>query len=89
MANQKPIGKYKIRQEVPIDIRFYRVSADFVPDFEVLEAATEGHYNLTQFWEVSDYERAVCVARYRMHNRIDSVVNQEVQDYTRHNRPRL
>ena len=54
-----------------------------VSEYEALEAAVAGNYTWTQFTRLSVEDKALCVARYRMHNRIDSVVQQEVTLYMR------
>lgn len=88
MAFQNPIKKYRIRHEIPIDIRYHKIHPNIVSEFEVMEACVACNYNWEEFLKLPLDRQAVCVAQFRMHNRIDSVVNQEVSDYSKKNRPK-
>ena len=52
-------------------------------EYEAMEAAVFGHYNWEQFSKLTTDRQAQCIAQYRIHNRVDAVVNQEVADYSK------
>ncbi len=83
MAYQRPIQKYHLRREINIDIRYHKVHPNIVADYEAMEAARFGHYTWVAFNRQSILERARCVAEYRMNHRIESVIQQEIADYTK------
>lgn len=83
MAYQRPISRYRITNDLNIDIRYCRIHPNVVPEYEAMEAAVFGNYNWIEFNKLDLETRALCVAQYRMHNRIDSVINQEITAYSK------
>lgn len=74
---------YRIVNEVQIDIRYHRIHPNIVPEYEVREAAIYGHYNWDEFVGLDRVEKALCLAQFRVHHRIDNVVQQEITSYTK------
>ena len=83
MAYQRPISKYQLTSELSIDIRYQKVHPNIVSEYEAMEAAVFGGYTWMAFTALQAEEQAVAIAHYRMHNRIDSVVQQEITRYTK------
>lgn len=86
MANRKPVKQYPLRHDIPIDIAYTKIHPNIVSEYEAMEAAVFGHYNWEQFSKLTLDKQALCVAQYRVHNRVDMVVNQEVADYSKRHR---
>ncbi len=42
-----------------------------MPDFEVREAAVYCNYKPKEFWKLGWWERACCVAQYRLHQMVE------------------
>lgn len=87
MVWQKPISKYPLRREIPIDLTYVRVHPRIVPEMEAREAANLCGYTWMDFIELPDYEQAAAVAFYRRHTQVESVIQQEITDYTKRKRP--
>lgn len=79
----RPINKYPLRREIPIDLAYVRVHPRIVPEFECREAAVFCHYTWMEYMELPDYEQAACVAHHRRHTQVESVIQQEITDYTK------
>lgn len=87
MVWKRPIAKYPLRHEIPIDIAYVRIHPRIVPDIEARDAALFSGYTWMEFTELPDYEQAACVAHYRRHNQVESVMQQEITDYTKRKHP--
>lgn len=83
MAYQEPINKYHLIDEIGIDIAYHKIHPCVVAEYEAREAAVFGNYTWKEFNELELGEKAMCIAHYRMHHKIDAVVQQEVTEYSK------
>lgn len=74
LRNGNPIQDHPLRKRVNTGIGM-ESNGITVPDFECREACVYCNYNYRQWLELSPYERAECVAQYRLHNLIDAHVS--------------
>lgn len=88
MESQRPISKFPIRREIPINIAYQKIHPAIVAEYEVREAAVFCNYNWSQFSLLTMEEQALCIAQFRLHNRIDMVVNQIAADHAKRSRPK-
>lgn len=83
MAYSKPIQLYPISHDFNVDIRYHKIAPSVVAEYEAREAANFGHYTWEQFGVLDLDTKVECIAYFRMHNKIDAVVQQEVTAYTK------
>lgn len=62
----KPIWRVNISKPVPTGIDIEPLMEGLVPEYESREAAVYCHYRPNEYAELPHYERALCVAQYRI-----------------------
>lgn len=65
--NGQPIQEMVLGEVVRTGIEYERLLPELVPSFEEREAALHSNYTPTAWRELDPWERAVCVAHFRLH----------------------
>lgn len=73
--------KYKEQSDIDIDIVYVSPGPGIVPVFETMEAANAGGYTWSEYERLSYHKKLECVAWFRMHNKVDRVVQNEITIY--------
>lgn len=86
MANRKPISLYKTVSDINIDVAYLKIHPNIVSEYEAMEACIFGNYTWEVFQALPVDRQAECIAQYRSHSRVDSVVQSEITLYHKYNK---
>lgn len=74
-----PIQEVTLPRDYDADIIFMSTPGE-VPEIEVREACIYCNYNYSNFLELEPWDRALCVAQYRLHHLIEQHANSAAQE---------
>lgn len=85
--NGEPIQNLQLRRKVNSGIAI-ESAFGVVSEFEEREASVFCHYNWTQWMRLPHWEKAACIAHYRLHLMIDAHVSDAVDRASKRTRKR-
>ena len=81
MREHKPITHHRVRQEIQFNIAYQSFHPLVVSEYECREAALFAGYTWIEFASLDTFDRATCIAHFRMNGIIKSNVDEIISDY--------